>query len=218
MELPIQELSERYKKLYVPAVADVLDKKGLWFQTCNKNLRPLKLEMTVAGPAFTILGQRNRTLDRSKRLGPKVIDQFTPGVVAVYDTMGDEETGHWGELWSGGAIGKGCTGAVVDGGIRDTAYIMRAGFPIFSKYICPNDALGRFNIMEYQCRVNIGGVPVNPGDFVFGDSDGIVIVPKELTVEVLIEAEEIVDIENKIREEVRQGQSLGDLYKKYGRF
>lgn len=218
MEISWQELAERYKRLYVPAVADVLDEKGLWFQVVHRSIRPLEMNMKIAGPAFTILGQRNRMLDRSKRMGPKIIDKFTPGVIAMYDTLGDEETGHWGELWSNGAVSKGCAGAVIDGGIRDTAYIQKINFPIFSKYICANDAHGRFNIIDYQCQVHIGNVPVNPGDYVFGDCDGVVIIPKELTVEVLLEAEKVVHTENKIREEVMQGESLGALYKKYGRF
>lgn len=212
-------IAERFKKLYVPAVCDVLDGYDLRYQYAHHSINPLSPDMMVAGPAFTIQGRANSTLDQSKRLGPKVIDSFRPGVVAMYDTMGEELTGVWGELWSSGAMKRGCVGAIVDGGIRDTAYIRRTGFPIFMKFTSPGDAYGRFNIVDFECPVNIGGVSVNPGDYVFGDEDGVVIIPKELTLEVLVEAEKIVAKEAVIREQIAETDvSLADLYVKHQRF
>jgi 4-hydroxy-4-methyl-2-oxoglutarate aldolase len=217
-EVDWSAIAERFKRMYVPAVCDVLDEYGLSFQYVHHSIVPLSPEMKVAGPAFTIQGRSNPTKDPSKRLGPKVIDSFTPGVVAMYDTMRDEKTGVWGELWSAGAIRRGCVGAVVDGGIRDTAYIRRTGFPIFMKFTCPGDALGRFNIVDFQCRVNIGDVSVAPGDYVFGDEDGVVVIPADLTHEVLEKAERIVEKEAIIRREIETDQSLDDLYTKHKRF
>lgn len=215
-----KEIRERFLKLYVPAVSDVLDEMGYEFQTCACNLRPLLPDMKLAGPAFTIKGQRNGShdFDLSQRIGPGVLDHLEEGCVAVYDTSGDPETGHWGELWSNGAMARNCVGCLLDGGIRDTSYIMREGFPMFYKYISPNDAMGRFSITDWQVPVTIGGVIVHPGDYIFADYDGVVVVPKDLILEVLEKAEEIVRIENDIRVEVKEGASLGMLYKKYGRF
>jgi 4-hydroxy-4-methyl-2-oxoglutarate aldolase len=211
-------IAERFKRLYTPAVCDVLDSYELRHQFVHHSIQPLDYRQMVAGPAFTIVGMSNSTRDQSKRLGPRVIDSFVPHVVACYDTMGHEETGVWGELWAAGAAKRGCVGAVVDGGIRDTAYIRRAGFPMFCKHKIPGDAVGRFNIVDYDCPVTIGGVRVNPGDYVFGDEDGIMIIPRELTLEVLEKAEATCRKENDIREEVAKGGSLAELYVKFGKF
>lgn len=215
-----KEIRERFVRLYVPAVCDVLDGMGYEFQVCNSTLRPLQMGMKLVGPAFTIKGQRNghHEFDHKYGIGPKVLDELEEDCVAVYDTSNDPETGHWGELWSSGAMSNGCVGCLLDGGIRDTEYILRTGFPMFHKYISPNDALGRFGITEYQCTVTVGGVIVHPGDYVFGDYDGVVIIPKDIILTVLEKAEEIVEIENHIRVEVNEGAPLGDLYTKYGRF
>jgi 4-hydroxy-4-methyl-2-oxoglutarate aldolase len=211
-------IAQRFRRLYTPAVCDVLDGYGLRHQFAHHSLRPLDPAQMVAGPAFTIVGMSNAEMDIRKRLGPRVIDSFVPHVVACYDTMGDQVTGVWGELWSRGAARRGCVGAVVDGGIRDTAFIRRERFPVFHKFTSPGDAVGRFNIIDFNCGVNIGGVRVNPGDYVFGDEDGIVFIPSEIIVEVLEKAEAIGRKEDQIREAIDGKRSLADLYTEFGRF
>ncbi len=211
-------IAERFKRLYTPAVNDVLDGYGLRHQYAHHDIRPLDHTQMIAGPAFTIVGTNNATMDLTKRVGPRVIDSFVPHVVAAYDTMGNEDTGVWGELWSNGAAKRGCVGAVVDGAIRDTAFIRRQRFPIFYKFTCPADAVGRFNIVDFGCGVNIGGVRVNPGDYIFGDEDGVVFVPSEITLEVLEKAEEVSRKEDKIRDAIDGRTSLADLYTTFGKF
>ena len=213
-----KEIRERFLKLYVPAVADVLDEMGYEFQVCAPNLRPLEKDMKLAGPAFTIKGQRDGTheFDMSKRIGPGILDHLEEGCVAVYDTSGDPETGHWGELWSGGAMARGCVGCLLDGGIRDTAYIIRQGFPMYYKYISPNDAMGRFSITEWQTNVTIGGVIVHPGDYIFGDIDGVVIIPKEVVEEVIDESLKTIEKEDEVRRRLQNGSSLQQAYSDIG--
>lgn len=214
----IRDIADRYRRLYAPAVCDVLDGFGLRHQAMHHSIRPLDGKMKIAGPAFTIVGVKNATLDTTKRMGPRVIDQMKPGVVAVYDTADDEVTGVWGELWSAGAVARGCVGAVVDGGIRDTGFIRKSGFPIFHRFTSPYDAVGRFNVEEFDCSVNIGGVRVRPGDYIFGDEDGIVVVPAELTMEVLESAEAVAAKEDRIRDAISPEKSLGELYTEFGKF
>jgi regulator of RNase E activity RraA len=214
----MEELCGRYKRLYVAAVADALDDKGAWHQIVDRRIQPLTLEMRVAGPAFTMLGRPERSTDRAIRKGARAIDGLQPQTVAVMDCSGEEITGHWGELLTNGAAVRGCTGAVIDGGVRDTAAILKMGFPVFCKYRSPADAKGRWNVVDFDCAVTLGGVPVRPGDFVVGDSDGVVVVPKALVVDVLLEAEEVVKTETEIRRRVREGESVGDLYMQYKRF
>ncbi len=217
-EADLPAIADRFRNIYVGAVCDILDSYGLRYQFMHHSIMPLDSDKRVAGPAFTIVGMPNATTDNSKRMGPRVIDALTPGVVAVYETNGDQQTGVWGELWSAGAAHRGCVGAVVDGGIRDTAYIRSAGFPIFHRFTAPGDAVGRFNIVEYQTSVSVGGVRVSPGDYVFGDEDGVVIIPRELTLEVLEKAEGVKANEDEIRVAIGKGERLADLYKKFGRF
>ena len=127
--------------------------------------------MIVAGFAFTVYGRAERSTDKSIRLGPRVIDALQPLNVVCMQACGDTRTGHWGELLSTGCLARGATGAVVDGGVRDTRHILRMGFPVFCKFRCPNDANGRWNVTEMQTPITVGGVKVSPGDFIFGDSD-----------------------------------------------
>ena len=211
-------IAERYKRLYTPAVCDVLDSLGLRHQAMDPAIRPLDRTAMIAGPAFTIVGAPDASLDIAKRMGPKVIDRMTPNVVAVYDTSGEMLTGVWGELWSAGAATRGCVGAIVDGGIRDTAFIRRAGFPIYHRFTSPYDAVGRFNVVDCECTVRAGNVRVAPGDYVFGDEDGVVVIPATLIGEVLERAEAISIKENRIRAEISPARSLSELYVEYGKF
>ena len=184
----------------------------------DHSIRPLDHKMVVAGPAFTIVGRADSSTDTKTRMGPSVIDKFRPGVVAVYATNGENVTGVWGELWAAGAAARGCVGAVVDGGIRDTGFIRRANFQIFHRFTAPYDAIGRFTVVDCECRAQVGGVLVSPGDYIFGDEDGIVVVPKEVTMEVLTRAEAVSEKEDKIRAEIGSGTSLAQLYRDHGKF
>jgi len=217
-EIPLPEICERYKRLYTPAVADILDSQGLWHQIMDNDLKGLTLEMIVAGPAFTVFGMSERSEDRSIRKGPLVVDRLGAYQVAVFETSGDTKTGHWGELLSNAARARGAHGAVIDGGVRDTRYILEMGFPVFCKFRCPGDATGRWNVVDMEIPVTVGGVRVHPGDFIFGDADGVVVVPRELTTQVLLEAEAVLSLENEIRQKVRGGASVEKLYQSYERF
>lgn len=217
-DMNISELCERYRRLYVPAVADVLDDFGLWHQVMDNEIQGLTLEMRLAGPAYTVLGRPERSTDRSIRNGARMVDELSPFEVAVFDCSDDRTTGHWGELLTNGAIARGAAGAVIDGGIRDSAAILDLGFPVFHRFRAARDAKGRWNVVDMQAPIVAGGVIVNPGDLIVGDSDGVVVVPRNLALEVLIEAEEVVRTETEIRQRVRAGEKVGELYQKYERF
>jgi len=217
-EIPLDQLCTRYRNLYTGVVADVLDDRGLWHQIVDRRLQPLVLDMRVAGPAMTMLGRPERSTDRAIRKGVKAVDAIRPYTVAAMDCSGEEITGHWGELLTNGTIVRGGTGAVIDGGVRDTAAILALKFPVFCKFRSPADAKGRWNVVDFDCPVTIGGVSVSPGDFIVGDCDGVVVVPAGLAVEVLLKAEQAVATEDEIRQRIQQGQSLAQLYMKYERF
>lgn len=217
-DISIEEVCRRYRALYVPAVADVLDDHGLWHQVMDSGIMPLQLHMKVAGPAFTTLGRPERSTDRSIRLGARMIDELSALEVAVFDCADDTTTGHWGELLTNGALARGATGAVIDGGIRDTAAILDLDFPVFNRFRAARDAKGRWNVVDMQTPIVAGGVRVEPGDLIVGDADGVVVVPRDIVVDVLMEAEETARTEDEIRERVRAGESVGELYQSYERF
>jgi len=217
--IPVLEMAERYKRVYTPAIADILDERGLFQQVLPPQIQALAPGMRVAGPAQTVKGTRT-TVHKDEYLAIAVrgFAGMEPGTIAVYDTSNDPGTAHWGELVSTAAGLRGCGGAVIDGGVRDVEQIIEMGFPIFARYRTPADIRGRWRYVEVGIPIRIGEVLVHPGDFVVGDPNGVVVVPKDLAVEVLLEAEKVVEMENKIREELRAGEDPMKLYVKYGRF
>jgi regulator of RNase E activity RraA len=171
----------------------------------------------VAGPAFTGQGYpaaEASSNDMETRLA--MLDSITPGTVSVWACGGSTGCAHWGEIMSTAARERGCTGAVLDGGVRDLDFVNAMEYPVFAAFQCAASSIGRWEIKAYQVPIRIGETVIRPGDFVFGDIDGVVIVPAELTEEVLVAAEEVYRREKGMREDLRRGVSVKDAYAKYG--
>ena len=122
----------------------------------------------------------------------------------------------WGGLLSNAAVGRKAAGVITDGSARDYIEIVDLNFPTFCKGLTPYDSLGRMDGKERDIPVECGGIRVNPGDFVFGDIDGVVVVPKEIFEEVIEKAWEKVQGENSVREELRAGASVVKTFEKHG--
>ena len=204
-------------RLYVAVVSDALDAIGLHEQAMAARLRPLAPTMRFVGRAHTVL-----TADvyerpaNPYRLEIEAVDALKPGDVMVADTNRSERTCFWGELLSTAAIARGAVGCAIDGHTRDVLRIMELGFPVFATGVRPVDSSWRSSVIAYDCPVTCGGVLVRPGDIVFGDFDGIVVVPRERLAEVVAAALAKVEGENQSREMLRQGALLRDVYDKYG--
>jgi 4-hydroxy-4-methyl-2-oxoglutarate aldolase len=209
----ISELIARYQKIAVAAVSDVLDDCGLRNQHLPHEIKPIDLRQKVAGPAFTIAGKS--TGDEDPGIGPGIIDYVPADSVLVWDTSGENVASLWGDLMSAAAKVKGAQGVVIDGGIRDLDQLLELGMPIFARFRTAAGTPGRWKITEFDIDVKVGGVRIHPGDFIFGDNDGIVVIPAELRVDVLTAAEKITEIETVIRQEVMAGERIADVYKKY---
>ena len=138
--------------------------------------------------------------------------------VCVWDTSGDDESAQWGEIMTMASRKRGCKGAVVDGGVRDTDRILAMDFPVFCRYRTSNGMAGRFRMIDYQVPVKIGDVIIYPGDIIFGDIDGVIVIPRELAVEVLVRAEEIRDQEHGIKDMVESGMVPTKIVEKGGYF
>lgn len=215
----VEELSERYKKVYTPALADILDERGLTHQILPAEIQAIAPGMKVAGPTQTLKGAPVTIhKDEYLEVAIRVLAQSQPGTIAVFDTSSDRRAAHWGELTATATRLRGFAGAVIDGGVRDVDRIIEMGFPVFARFRTPADIRGRWRYVDAGIPIQIGEVLVEPGDFVVGDANGVVVVPGKLTLEVLEEAEKVVEVEDQIREELRAGANPLELYKKYGRF
>lgn len=215
----VEELSERYKKVYTPALADILDERGLTHQILPAEIQAIAPGMRVAGPAQTLKGAPVTIhKDEYLEVAIRVLAQSQAGTIAVFDTSSDRRAAHWGELTATATRLRGFAGAVIDGGVRDVDRIIEMGFPVFARFRTPADIRGRWRYVDAGIPIQIGEVLVEPGDFVVGDANGVVVVPGKLTLEVLEEAEKVVEVEDQIREELKAGANPLELYKKYGRF
>jgi len=218
-DLSVAEMAERYKCLYTPAIADILDERGRFQQILPPEIQALAPGMRLAGPVQTLKGTPTTVhKDEYLAVSIKAFAEIAPGTVAVYDTGGDRQAAHWGELVTTATGLRGCAGAVIDGGVRDVERVVEMGFPVFARYRSPADIRGRWRYVEAAVPIRIGDVLVRPGDWAVGDANGVVIVPGELALEVLLEAEKVVEVEDRIREELRAGIDPMKLYRKYGRF
>ena len=213
----VQDMCQRYLQLYTGAIGDVLDKRGYRNQSLPSHIQAQTKANRIAGPAFTGLGYRvtddNHT-DMEARV--KMLDSITPGTISVWSCNGSDNCAHWGELMSTAALQRGCTGAVLDGGVRDIDFVNEMGYPVFAAFRNTASSIGRWEIREWNVTVTIGKTEIHAGDFVFGDCDGVVVVPAALTEEVLAQAEEIYAKEKGMREDLRRGVSVKAAYEKYG--
>jgi regulator of RNase E activity RraA len=218
--LPIseEEMIARYEKLFSGAVSDVLREHALPDQVLPNNILPLRTEMTVAGFAFTIKSAKDPTIEGEMIQRAKMLDAIKPGSFCVWETGGDDESAHWGEMMTAVSKQRGARAAAVDGGLRDTHKVLAQDFPVFYKYRTPNGSLSRCKTIGFQVPIRIGKVIIKPGDLVFGDIDGVVICPRSLAYEVLLRAEEICGNETDIKRWILSGISATEIAEKGGYF
>ncbi len=218
--LPIaeRELCERYEALFTAAVNDVLREHQLTRQTLPNNIMPLRDTMKVAGPAFTIKGAKSLLIKDEMKERAEMLESIPANSVVAWDTSGDDESAQWGEVMTMAAVKRGCRGAVVDGGVRDTDRVLPQNFPVFVKYRSSNGMLGRFRISGWQIPVRIGEVDIFPGDIVFGDIDGVIVVPRDMAYDVLLRAEEIAESEGQLKQWVQEGLPTTEIVKRGGYF
>ena len=217
-----EEMCARYRRLYTGAIYDVLSRRGLKDQVLNRAIKPVLPGMAVAGPAYTVKGMRVPA-DEAWRVDPPVdlLAGVTPGCVIVYDPGNEQECGHWGELTSNAAAVLGARGVVVDGGVRDLAYVESLGLPIMARYRTPAQAIGRWRVTGSQVPVRVRGaledwVTVEPGDLVVADRDGVIVVPAPLVSTVAPRALQWADKDSRAREDIRRGGSLLKALDTYG--
>lgn len=219
----VQEIRERYLQLYSGTVFDALAILGYHKNAMDTGIYPLESSMKIAGPAFTAHYVKSPVLNENKRIKRlQMIESMTPGCIQVRETQGDMSCGQFGEVSATAAKAAGCAGALIDGTVRDSLYLMKMGFPTFCRGRNPVEAVGNIIIEDYQVPVFVRGIDgklvINPGDFIFGDNDGVLIIPKAITVQTLELAEKIKNRESVIREEMAKGSNPVKVYQELGNF
>lgn len=214
-DLALCEFAEKH--LYTAVVSDSLDQLGIRHQAMREYLRPLYPACKVAGWARTIsCSDLYHTPADPYGLEIEAVDSLLPGEVAVVGTQKSIRNAPWGELLSTASRARGARGAIIDGLVRDVQKIEELGFPVFATGIKPVDSLGRGCVTAYNVAVDCGEVIVHPGDFVFADFDGVVVIPKDVVREVIELASDKVRREDSSRAELMKGAYLRDVYEKYG--
>jgi regulator of RNase E activity RraA len=205
-------------KLYSAVISDVLDSIGYRHQTMDPAIRPLVHDMVVVGKAKTVMAADvSRMPQKPYEKLIEVLDQIEPGEVFVAALNGSNRSAFFGELLSTATRARGGCGAVIDGLSRDSKKIIEMGFPLFSRGYRPTDSLGRNEVMEYDVVIDCGGVAVSPGDIIFGDIDGIVVIPAAVAQEVIAKAFEKVNAENRVRDAIKHdGLKVAEAYAKFG--
>jgi 4-hydroxy-4-methyl-2-oxoglutarate aldolase len=211
------DLSLIQEKLYSAVIADVLDGLGLRNQALDHNIRPLDPSFKLAGRAYTILATDTVEIPDDPYIKElEAVDGLTDGGIAVATTGGSTTAALWGELLSTAAASKGARGAVIDGFTRDSSGIIEMGFPVFTRGYSPLDSKGRIEVIAHGVPIRCGGVVVSPGDIVFGDRDGVVVIPENVAKEVLLKATDKVEGESNMRRALQQGMGIVEAYKEYG--
>ena len=205
------------ERLYTAVVSDVLDRQGLLEQAMRARIRPLEPRMRLVGRAHTMLtADIYQRPENPYQKEIAAVDSLKPGDVMVAATNESERTCLWGELLSTAARARGAAGALIDGHTRDVARILEMGFPLFCTGFRPVDSSSRSVVIDYDCPVLCGGVMVHPGDIVFADIDGVVVIPQDRLQETVQAALEKVQAENSSRAMLEEGYLLRDVYDRFG--
>lgn len=173
----------------------------------------------MAGPAFTIQGKVDPCADAHETLlaWTGLLSQCPPGHVWV-SQPNDNTVAHMGELSAETLRDKGVRGAVADGMIRDVNFLLELGFQTWSSGHTPRDIVGWWLPAAINVDIRIGEVDIAPGDYLLGDRDGLVRIPKEIVEEVIAESENAIATESQIRNAIRQGTDPQEAYLQYGKF
>jgi regulator of RNase E activity RraA len=212
-------------ELFTAVVGDIMDKMGLLRQFLPAEIQPLREGMTTIGRAMTVLeadvfcetnaGGSNPVLKRPFGLMLEALDDLKRN--EVYICTGASPTyALWGELMSTRAAKLGAVGAVVDGYSRDTTGILEMNFPTFSHGRYAQDQAPRGKVIDFRVPLEIGGVRVNSGDIVFGDIDGVCIVPREAEEEIITKSLEKARGEKLVKKAIEAGMSAREAFDKFG--
>lgn len=213
------------RELFTAVVGDIMDKLGFLRQFLPPQIQPLRPDLMVIGRAMTALEadvfeesaapSGNPVMEKPFGLMLEALDDLKPNEVYVC-TGASPRYALWGELMSARAIKLGAAGAVVDGYLRDTHGILAQGFPAFAYGSYAQDQGPRGKVIDFRMPLEIGGVRLRSGDIVFGDIDGVLVVPREAEREIFMGAIEKARGEKLVQKAIEEGMSASDAFKTFG--
>ena len=213
------------RELFTCVVGDVMDKIGLQHQFLPPQIRPLHPDMIVIGRAMPVLavdvfeekvaGAKNKLMEKPFGLMLEALDDLKKNEVYV-NTGSSPRNALWGELMSIRARKLEAAGAVLNGYLRDTKAVLKLDFPAFSFGSYAQDSAPRYKVVDFRITIEIGAVRIRPGDFVFGDIDGVCVVPLDAGTEVFTKALEKARGEKLVRKALEEGSSAVSAFEKHG--
>jgi regulator of RNase E activity RraA len=213
------DLTERLARCYTGAVHDVLRMMGHHHIVLPPEIKAIAPRTRLAGPVWTVSGHIDRSKTRHETLlGWCTLLAQAPAGHVVVCQPNNHEVAVMGELSAQTLAARGVLGYVVDGGSRDTDLVLAQGFPVFCSFLTPSDIVERWIPDRYGERVTIGAVTIATGDYLLGDRDGVVIVPRALAAEVVAKTEEVVATESEMRRALVGGMDPVEAYNRYGKF
>jgi regulator of RNase E activity RraA len=210
-------LFELYRnELYTPVVGDILDELGCYHQFLPQPIQPVELHYKVIGRAMPALmidvyGPQEKPFGKLT----EALDQLRKNEIYIA-SGGDMRCAYWGEILTATAKARGASGAVINGFYRDTTRVLEQNWPVFSRGRYAQDSCVRTQVVDFRCRIEIGGVCIMPGDLVFGDMDGVLIIPRQHEVVATRQALEKARGEKLVRKEIENGMSSTAAFIKYG--
>ncbi len=218
-----QELFSLMKKeLFSAVIGDAMDSLNLIHQFMPPAIRPLQNDMVVVGRAFPVVEAdivspaiTNDIIDKPFGVMLEALDDLRPDEVYICSGASPNYA-VWGEIMTVRALKLGAAGAVLDGYSRDTTGVLKTGFPTFSYGPYSQDQQARGKVVDFRVSITLGKVNVHPGDIVFGDFDGVCIIPKDMEREILELALEKASAEKIVQKKIMEGMSACAAFEKYG--
>ena len=212
-------LADRLETCYTGAVHDVLRAMGQTGRALRRDINPLDQTRRLAGPLFTFSGRYESGMDAHETLlaWTEMLTLAPPGCVLLCQPN-DDKVAHMGELSAETLQLRGIRGYIVDGGCRDVEFILGIGFRVFCTYTTPGDVVGCWMPYGFGEPVQIDDVTIRTDDWAVADRDGVVIIPGDIIVEVVEEAELVMQTESKVRTAILGGMDPKEAYLKFGKF
>lgn len=203
-------------KLYTPVVGDILDQMGYYHQFLPQAVRPLREDMKLVGRAMTVLmidvfGPQAQPFGKLT----EALDQIEENEIYIA-SGGSMRCAYWGELLTAAARSRKGAGAVIDGWHRDTPQVLAQNWPVFSRGCYAQDSSVRTKVEDYRCPLEIGQVRLESGDLIFGDIDGVLVIPKKIAEEVLERALEKAATEHMVRKAIEGRMTSTEAFRVYG--
>ncbi len=215
---PANTIVDGFRLVEVASVADAREQLYGERAHMSHDMRPL-FPAKFAGPAVTVLMKKEEHKEGSAASQGMLdaIDNAPAGSVYVIVLEDGVDTAGIGALMVTAMKFRGLTGAIVDGGVRDTPQIRRLQFPVFSRGIVPSTSVNHYRFAGVNVPVMCAGVKVNPGDIIAADEDGVVVVPKDRAEPILKKSQENDDTEHRMLPFIEKYRSISEAVKKFGR-